>query len=493
MLRYVMVVVVWLCAVLPIGDAVRADTLRSACAATPIQGGITNFPEVKGTSATQELWALLFTRPKAFQTGREVKIVWRMTGAGDFRIMARHEDGTEVLPAWGPEAHGGSNWERPGVEYGTGFTFPKAGCWRMMVQQGKDVGEVIFRVADQTPGRVEKLAVTMTTPRAGHTATPIGDGTVLITGGMAGEDTIFDRAELYDVQTGVFTALKTRMTDARVSHVAVELNDGSVLIMGGYGKSGRLSSAELYDPATRTFTAVGSLTVPREGFVAMLLDDGNVLVMGGYTAGYRQSLKSAEIYDHQKRTFTAIGDMTEPRASFTATRLMSGEILIMGGRSGTQVTASAELYDQAHGIFTKTGALITGRHKHGANLLPNGDVLVMGGAGVEAYGAVGTFQSAEIYDRLAGKFREASAMREGRYKIIDSVVTLDDGRVLVVGSGSQVEVYNPVAGLFTVAAGKVAATLYYMTATMLPTGDVLILGGYDRGIRSSDAAYLYAD
>ncbi len=492
MLRYVICVVVWLCALLSSGGALRAEALQSACVATPIQGGITNFPEVRGTSDTQELWALLFTPPKPFQTGHEVKIVWRMTGFGNFSIVARHEDGTEVLPTWGPEAHGGSTWERPGAEYGTGFIFPKAGCWRMIVQHGNDSGEVVFRVADQTPGRVEKLAVTMTTPRAGHTATMLRDGTVLITGGMAGEGNIFDSAELYDMQKREFTALETKMTDARVSHVAVELNDGLVLIIGGYGKSGRLSSAELYDPATHTFTAVGSLTAPREGFAAILLDDGNVLVMGGYTNGYRQSLTSAEIYDYRKRTFTAIGDMTEPRASFTATWLFNGQILIVGGRNGTQVTASAELYDQTRRTFTKTGALNIGRHKHAAMPLSNGDVLVVGGADVEEYGAVGTFKSAEIYDTAAGTFRDAPAMREGRYKIVDSVVKLYDDRVLVVGSGSQVEVYNPAVRAFTVAAGKIAETLYYMTATTLPTGDVLILGGYDAGIRSSDAAYVYA-
>lgn len=56
---------------------------------------------------------------------QEVKIVWRMTGAGD----AVGDRGVTTRPTWGPEAHGGSSYHRPGDEWGTGWVFPSAGCW----------------------------------------------------------------------------------------------------------------------------------------------------------------------------------------------------------------------------------------------------------------------------------------------------------------------------------------------------------------------------
>ncbi len=92
-----------------------------------------------------ELWALLFF-DKA-QAQQDLKIVWRITGTGSpFTIKAQHTDGTIVKPIWGPEYHGGSSWQRPGDEWGTGFNFPKPGCWTLTVTLGKTIGEIRLEV-----------------------------------------------------------------------------------------------------------------------------------------------------------------------------------------------------------------------------------------------------------------------------------------------------------------------------------------------------------
>jgi hypothetical protein len=92
-----------------------------------------------------ELWALLFFE-KA-QTTAEVKIVWRMTGTDElFTVQGRHDDGTVILPSWGPEYHEGSNWDRPGDEWGTGFQFPKSGCWTLTATRGTASGEIRLNV-----------------------------------------------------------------------------------------------------------------------------------------------------------------------------------------------------------------------------------------------------------------------------------------------------------------------------------------------------------
>ena len=73
------------------------------------------------------------------------------------------------------------------------------------------------------------------------------------------------------------------MTVPRSRHTATLLQNGKVLIAGGgIGGGVYTSSAELYDPATGTFTATGSLAGPRLAHVAQLVAGGKVLVAGGW-------------------------------------------------------------------------------------------------------------------------------------------------------------------------------------------------------------------
>lgn len=103
--------------------------------------------EAQGSSETQELWALFFSPP---QVGEPVKIVWRMTGEGDFSVVATHESGAQAEDQRGPIAHLGSDWKRPGQEWGTFFTFPEEGCWEFMTRRGDSVGYLWVNVRAKT-------------------------------------------------------------------------------------------------------------------------------------------------------------------------------------------------------------------------------------------------------------------------------------------------------------------------------------------------------
>jgi hypothetical protein len=73
------------------------------------------------------------------------------------------------------------------------------------------------------------------------------------------------------------------------------LHDGRVLITAGW-RGSYLGSAELYDPATGTFSPTGSMTTARESATATLLSDGRVLIAGGSVAGVGPDVASAELY-----------------------------------------------------------------------------------------------------------------------------------------------------------------------------------------------------
>ena len=91
-----------------------------------------------------EVWALLFFGTAL--ANEDAKIVWRITGAGDeFQAQAQNEDGIVIQSVW-VEPHEDSNWERPGQEWGTGFNFPRPGCWTIAVSRREIKGEISLDV-----------------------------------------------------------------------------------------------------------------------------------------------------------------------------------------------------------------------------------------------------------------------------------------------------------------------------------------------------------
>jgi len=118
-----------------------AAPVASACGALPAQ---TPLAEVKGS----RLWALVFG-PVPIRARTETKIVWRMGGHGAFSIGAKTTGGSSAQLTFGPELHDGSTWNVPNTdEWGTGFIFPTAGCWRVHAGRDGATGDVYLLVVD---------------------------------------------------------------------------------------------------------------------------------------------------------------------------------------------------------------------------------------------------------------------------------------------------------------------------------------------------------
>lgn len=122
------------------------------------------------------------------------------------------------------------------------------------------------------------------------------------------------------------------------------LTDGRVLIVGSVENDGYPSDAEVYDPATGTFTSIGKTIAEHEYAAAVRLADGRVLITGGQMPGGDGSAGS-DHYLPASGTFASAGNMTTGRHEHTATLLNDGTVLIVGGYSSwPSPTASAEIY-----------------------------------------------------------------------------------------------------------------------------------------------------
>ena len=171
------------------------------------------------------------------------------------------------------------------------------------------------------------------------------------------------------------------MAQARFFHTATLLPNGKVLVAGGCGDvfcNSALASTELYDPATGVWTTIAAMATARFNHTATLLPNGKVLVAGGCTdTDCNTALISAELYDPATGTWTPTGSMSAGRFSHTATLLRSGRVLVAGGTPGG--ITSTELYNPHTGTWAPGATMTSPRESQTATLLPNGQVLAAGG------------------------------------------------------------------------------------------------------------------
>ena len=313
------------------------------------------------------------------------------------------------------------------------------------------------------------------------------------------------------------------LTTARYLHTATLLPSGKVLVAGG-SNAAYLASAELYDPATNTWSSGGTLGTARNQHTATLLPSGKVLVAGGRTTGGGY-IASAELYDPVANSWSPAGTLTTARGVHSATLLASGKVLVAGGYNGTTYMLNAELYDpvanswstcrhtrgrtlsthrdpaalrqgaggrrlqrrlscQRHAVRpggeqlqSAAASLTTTRRLHIAIVLPSGKVLVSGGYN-------GSYlTSGQLYDPSSNTWSAAGALTTARS--YHAAALLPSGKVLVAGGQStgnayiaSAELYDPATNTYS-AAGALAATRGLPSATLLATGRLLIAAGYN--------------
>jgi len=284
--------------------------------------------------------------------------------------------------------------------------------------------------------------------------------------------------------------LTGQLNTPRYRHTATLLPNGKVLVAGGIGPvscSSPANSAELYSPINGTWSITGSLNTARTNHTATLLQNGQVLVLGGYDA--QAPLSSAELYNPGTGLWRSTRSFNSIRSNGSATLLSTGKVLAVGVSSAETITA--ELYDPATETWTLTGAPSFVPSLGHTVLLPDGKVLAVLEGSPWDYSFVG----AELYNPATGEWSTA-----GYPNIFwaPTVTLLRSGQVLITGlyganNPTQAELYNTNTGTWR-NTGNLSTYRHYggYTATLLANDQVLVVGGFDyRSNQPVNAEELY--
>ncbi|MGZ6259804.1 MAG: hypothetical protein ACXWN5_02990 [Candidatus Limnocylindrales bacterium] len=360
-------------------------------------------------------------------------------------------------------------------------------------------------------------------PRSLFAAVPLADGRALVTAGLdqpvggcdaGGAQLSYSSTYLYDGRSGNGSWTRSGLLNtARTNAAAAVLPDGRVLVAGGYYYTGQtadldggpraalaayrpgsiaqlgplgmklfdvipptvasaLATAELFDPASGTWSATGHLTYARFGAASATLADGRVLVVGsasgddgGVAKVDARAYDSAELFDPKSGRFALTGSLPaidrsasgqlgqfpegDPTvdANGTLIALQDGGALLVGRsaywKHQGEITRSFR-YDAASGRWTEIGrawgdvnnppagaAWTTSGPRYGVDSLvarlPDGRVLVAGGSDA----AYAVTSAAELYDPATNAWSALPAMPEAR--AAGAAVALSDGSVLLVG------------------------------------------------------------
>jgi N-acetylneuraminic acid mutarotase len=258
----------------------------------------------------------------------------------------------------------------------------------------------------------------------------LADGRVLV----PGEHNTLTGAELFDPATETWSATGP-LNVGRGGHISARLGDGRVLVAGGINWLDAthpvFDSAELFDPGTERWTFTSAMALKRMGALSVELTDGRVMVLGGYEQGDGDHLlRSAELFDPQRGTWTFAAEASRELGNAGVARLNDGRVLVAGGVSkGTQDTSRAEteIYDPSTDSWHSAGAMASARSQFPLLLLGDGRVLAVGGVTRPAGRALA---EAEVFDPATETWSTAGRLAVPRWN--HRVLRLGEG-VLVIG------------------------------------------------------------
>jgi galactose oxidase-like protein/Kelch motif protein len=329
---------------------------------------------------------------------------------------------------------------------------------------------------------------------------------ILIPGGR-GDGTNDNTADLYDPASNRFASeIATPRMKGREWETATVLvsgpNAGKVLLAGGDNTNGiPRASTELYDPATNTVVNGPAMKMPRSGHTATPIPSGRnagkILLAGGTDAD-GSKLSSTELYNPASNTFSPGPVMGAACSLCTATVITSGKnagrVLIANHYDSGGQGAQLELYDPAAdkfiagprtsmlGVYSAT-AISSGKNA--------GKVLIVGAIDTTDKASQAGIALAGLYDPDANTFSPGPSVRNIRNFHTATVITSgpNAGKILIAGGGdglddprllASTELYDPDSNVFSPGPSMNTGRARHTATPILSgrnAGKILIAGG----------------
>ena len=345
-------------------------------------------------------------------------------------------------------------------------------------------GEVLFvggsgPVAQLYQSRTEEWELSGATFGVGllSQATTLADGRVLFTGGLGLDGQPTNTAALYDPIAQ--TTTNFTMSERRAGHGASLMGNGKILITGGFSNFNLTDilaffqsisgTTEVFDPVAGTFTAGPTLLEPRALHTSTTLTSGQVLIAGGLTLVPIVNLPtvSATAYRFNPSTnsFGLPAFFSGGRFLHSAVALSNGKVLLVGGLS-LDLTQFLTTFDPqtivigtrndgqvytpgilGFGTFATANGLSEGRAGAAVAALPGGNAVVAGGftLTVDIANAIFVANTSATADRFTGSsnsFAATGSMSGAR--VFPVMTVLPDGTLMIVGGGPlNAEIYQP--------------------------------------------------
>ena len=317
-------------------------------------------------------------------------------------------------------------------------------------------------------------------------------------------------------QTGLTATLLTGTAD----------DAGLILLAGGSSYDIELAtssqSAFLFDPATGEYTSTeNNMREPRTGHFAIEMQSGDVLIAGGWGGGEGEGSlypsEKLELYKRNERKFERIGDQLSYGAGTHGASLGSKGALVCGGSDlmgGIWTTIPDCQHVQGDTSGTGTPLDISRAH-HQMVPLDDGRAMIIGGISIDDpevfEDRIDAVPFTAIFDAETGLWSDSDDLNIARAGF--SATTLPDGRVLVVGGNTRMDLYQgndgaPIAcaEIWTEgqgwelldgcsassASGSLPEQVFWPTLIADPVYGVLIVGGLDGDAEATSGVTYFA-